>query len=311
MMNRYVIIALAALMSTVTFGQTLQIKFCGKTSNVTPRTDPAGNDQRHKGGIRLDFIRVGLNANSRSNPFYQLGINGAAFSFKNDVQVDGCNANGNATMCTGCTTCKNVLDINNTVIAAPSGRMVDDVRIRTLNNDLYIESTGRNNVVCIETTPINVRDHAGKRLEVNFGYEGTERDGFSTQNVHAEYRYNNGNWINTLNQNSGFLRYIDTAIFIINPVPAVLNLDHIVQFRILPNPLQNELFVEFEANEALDVKIEIIDALSKVVMCQPWTIRPGNGTEVLDVSQLHSGFYILQIVDKLNRVSHKKFVKKD
>ena len=39
--------------------QTIQFKMCGKNSKVLPTNDANGNDQRHKGQITLDKIRLG------------------------------------------------------------------------------------------------------------------------------------------------------------------------------------------------------------------------------------------------------------
>ncbi|MBK9721687.1 MAG: hypothetical protein IPO78_08710 [Saprospiraceae bacterium] len=52
----------------------MQFKFCGKTAAVVPATDNGGNDQRHKGGLRLDLIRIGRLGQSRTSPFFSLGV---------------------------------------------------------------------------------------------------------------------------------------------------------------------------------------------------------------------------------------------
>ena len=67
--------------------QTIQFKMCGKNSKVLPTNDANGNDQRHKGQITLDKIRLGIIGNSISNPFYIMGDPSASFptAFANDV----------------------------------------------------------------------------------------------------------------------------------------------------------------------------------------------------------------------------------
>lgn len=289
--------------------QSMQIKFCGKTANVVPTKDNNGNDQRHKGGLRMDLIRIGKLSQSRTAPFYSLGI--SPLSFLNGTWVDGCVNNTNATYCSGCTTCKKILSTTSSEVGTSDGKMVDNVRMRTNNNDLFIESTGTQNLVCFITNPIDVSAYAGKKLEVNVIYEGTSTEGFSTGNVNFNYRYNNGNWVNLLNQNSNFLRVIDTAILIIANVPsAVENLDGIVDFEVSPNPVHDQLHIEFNSQKALDGSIAIRDIDGRMISEDKITLQPGNSSIELNTRELLCGVYLLQVADKEGRISTKKFVKR-
>ncbi|MBK8296336.1 MAG: hypothetical protein IPK91_03430 [Saprospiraceae bacterium] len=70
------ILGLCLFMLSFVYGnaQTMQIKFCGKTSAVVPATDGSGQDQRNKGGLRLDFIRIGKLSQSRTSPLLHTGF---------------------------------------------------------------------------------------------------------------------------------------------------------------------------------------------------------------------------------------------
>ncbi len=289
--------------------QTMQIKFCGKTSAVVPAIDGTGQDQRYKGGIRLDFIRIGKLSQSRTAPFYTLGL-ATGVSFKNSTWVDGCANNSNQTYCSGCTTCKPILNTSNGSIGVSEGKMVENVRLRSSNNDFYLESTGSQNVVCFVTDPIDVSSVAGKKIEVNVGYEGTSKDGFSTVNVNFNYRYNNENWANLLNQNSNFLRVIDTAILInINVPTAVESLDETVDFTISPNPVNDKFFISLNSKERFEASLAIRDIQGKIIEQKSYTIREGLNSIEWNLNHLNPALYLFQIADQNGRISSSKFVK--
>jgi len=305
------ILGLCLFMLSFVFGnaQTMQIKFCGKTSAVVPATDGSGQDQRNKGGLRMDFIRIGKLSQSRTSPFYTLGL-ASGTSFKNATWVDGCANNTNQTYCSGCSTCKPILNTSNGSIGVSEGKMVENVRLRTSNNDLYIESTGSQNVVCFVTDPIDLSSVAGKKIEVNVGYEGTVKDGFTTVNVNFNYRYNNEAWANLLNQNSNFLRVIDTAILVnINVPTAVVTLDETVDFKISPNPVNNKLFIELNSLQTFDAELSIRDIQGKIVLQQNYAVSEGTNRIDWNIEHLNPAIYLFQIADKEGRISTSKFIK--
>ncbi len=303
----YFIIAFFSV-SFSAYTQSMQLKFCGKTSSVVPAKDNNGVDQRHKGGIRMDLLRIGKLSQSRTAPFYSLGID--PLSFANGTWVDGCTNNTNQTYCSGCTTCKSVMSTSNNVIGVVEGLMEANVRLRTNNNDLYIESTGSQDLVCLVTNSIDVSSYAGKLIEVNSIYEGTALDGFTTVNVNFNYRYNNGNWTNILNQNSNFLRLIDTAILIPVKVPsAVANLDGIVDFEISPNPATDHLNLELNSQKAFNGTMSIRDIIGKQISEQDVFIQQGQNKLNLNTQQLDGGLYLFQLSDRDGRISTRKFAK--
>ena len=305
----YLFIALLS-QGIVVNSQNIQIKFCGKSTAVIPAKDINGNDQRHKGGIRMDLIRIGKATLSRTNPFYSLGI--APLSFKDGTWVDGCANNMDASYCTGCTTCKKILSTNvtNPEVGTSEGLMQENVRMRTANNDLFIESTGNQNLVCFTTNPIDVSAYQGKILEVNVIYEGTVQDGFTTVNTQFNYKYSNGAWTNMCNQNSNFLRVIDTALFVTVKVPsAVQNLDGVVDFEISPNPVNDNLLIELTSQKTFDGSLAIRDILGKLISEKELFIQEGENRMDINTRNLESGFYLFQISDKEGRISTRKFVR--
>lgn len=70
---RYLFTLLLFAFFQLSFAQTLQLKFCGKNSKINPVLDGNGQDQRHKGQITLDYIKVGIIGQSETNPVYVLG----------------------------------------------------------------------------------------------------------------------------------------------------------------------------------------------------------------------------------------------
>ena len=137
MKNIATIIALICLVQTG-FGQSMTIKFCGKTNAVSPTIDPNnGQDQRGKAAIRLDYIKVGIIGNSLYNHFYNLGDDFAGFGFPNSVFVDQCdNATGSLTTCAQCNVCKNITSKTGVLLGVSEGRMLGNVKIEGKNNDL-------------------------------------------------------------------------------------------------------------------------------------------------------------------------------
>ncbi len=302
------ICTILAGISSTSISQTMQVQFCGKTTNVTPVKDNGGNDQRHKGGIRMDLIRVGKLTLSRTNPIYSLGI--SPLSFQNGTWVDGCNTNGNQTYCSGCTTCKPILSTSSSVVGVAEGLMRENIRMRTNNNDLFIESTGTQAVVCLTTNPIDVSNEVGKKLEVNVIYEGTTLDGFTTANIHANYRFNTGPWVNLFNQNSNFLRVIDTAIGIFTNVPTdVEDLKEILSFEIIPNPVNDLLNLNLTSNKSFESNLVIFNTEGKIVSEHPQQIRQGNNTIQIFTNNLSKGLYVIQLADKSGKIKSKKFLK--
>ncbi|MBK8955843.1 MAG: T9SS type A sorting domain-containing protein [Saprospiraceae bacterium] len=287
----------------------MQIKFCGKTTNVVPSTDGSGNDQRHKGALRLDYIRVGRLGQSKTSPFYNLGNTGG-LTFKNNTWVDGCTNNQNQTYCSGCTKCTFVTDNSNKTLGVFEGKMAGNVRTRSNNNDLFLESTGDQNVVCFVTDPFSVAGHEGKRVEVNIGYEGTKQDGFETKNVNFWYKFTNGEWKQQLNQNSNFLRVIDTTILVLDAVPtAVENLERTVAFQLMPNPVNTELEILLNSNETFFGTVNILDFESRTLKTESHQIPTGTSKLAINVKDLSAGFYFFQLSDGKGRTSSKKFAK--
>lgn len=289
--------------------QTMQLKFCGKTSLVEPATDNQGNDQRHKGALRLDYLRVGRVGSSKLNPFYALGVSGGT-SFKNFIYVDGCQNNSNTTYCSGCSRCYTVTDAGSKSIGVFQGKMLGNVRTRSTNNDLYLESTGDQNVVCFVTDPFDVSGHGGKKIEINAGYEGTQVENFATKNVSCEYRYNTGNWVGIFNQNSNFLRIIDTTLLVLQNVPvATIEFNAIDHLEVFPNPTTDHLILRMESNLAFAGSVRILNYQNQLVSESALDVVSGTNINKISIASLPDGMYLLQLSDPSGRTATRKFAR--
>ncbi|MCC6753857.1 MAG: T9SS type A sorting domain-containing protein [Saprospiraceae bacterium] len=305
----YILFTLVLLASQCLPAQTMQLKFCGKTSLVEPATDNQGNDQRHKGALRLDYLRVGRVGSSKTNPFYSLGVSGGT-SFKNFIYVDGCQNNSNTTYCSGCSRCYTVSDAGNKSIGVFQGKMLGNVRTRSVNNDLFLESTGDQNVVCFVTDPFDVSGHGGKKVEINAGYEGTQVENFSTKNVSCEYRYNSGNWVVVFNQNSNFLRVIDTTLLVLQNVPvATLDFNALDDLEVFPNPTSGHLIMRLESKNAFTGTLKILDLQNRVISETEVSILSGTNSEKISIANLPQGMYLLQLSDASGRSVSRKFTR--
>ncbi|HEX5624482.1 MAG TPA: T9SS type A sorting domain-containing protein, partial [Saprospiraceae bacterium] len=216
--------------------------------------------------------------------------------------------NTNQTYCSGCTRCNAIQSTSSTAIGVAEGKMAENVRMRTSNDDLFIESTGSQNVVCYVTNPFDVSAHVGKKIEVNVVYQGTTQDGFSTTNVNFHYKYSNGDWKQLLNQNSNFLRIVDTAILVISNV-AVDDLDDVVDFQLTPNPVDENLLVEYESKVSLEALCYIRNLQGQLIQSHEQILHTGSGKLTIPVRSLAPGFYLFQIADTRGRISTQKFIK--
>lgn len=314
MKNIATIIALICLVQTG-FGQSMTIKFCGKTNAVSPTIDPNnGQDQRGKAAIRLDYIKVGIIGNSLYNHFYNLGDDFAGFGFPNSVFVDQCdNATGSLTTCAQCNVCKNITSKTGVLLGVSEGRMLGNVKIEGKNNDLYLMSTGDNNVVCYETDRIWLFGQKNKKIEVSVKYEGIAQGGYTVKNINMNYRYDNNAYFSTpyfFNKNSNNTGVFTETYVIQNAVPnAVQDLSSKLSFEINPNPIIDQLKIEYGATESFNGSVHILNDLSQELKSTQAYFNEGEGVQTVDVNELKSGFYFVLISDSEGRTSVKKFIK--
>ncbi len=314
MKNIATIIALICLVQTG-FGQSMTIKFCGKTDAVAPTIDPNnGQDQRGKSAIRLDWIKVGIIGNSINNAFYKLGETYINYAFPTGIFADQCdNSSGSSSNCSDCLVCKDIISVKNVNLGSPQGRFVGNAKIEGKNNDLYLMSTGANNVVCFETTPIDLSSYKNKKIEVSLQYEGIAQGGYSIRNINMTYKYDNNPYPSTpyfFNKNSNNTGlYADTYV-IQNAVPnAVQDLSSKISFELNPNPIINHINMEYNSKETFNGKIIILNELLQELKLIPLTINNGKGKESIDITEFTPGAYFIQLSDLEGKSTTKKFIK--
>jgi len=293
--------------------QTIQFQFCGKTATVSPSTDPGGNDQREKASIHLDYLKIGQLNNSKTNPIYILGdVGNNSVSFATKVLADKCENNTDQVYCTGCTTCATVTSTTNGDLGKLSGKILGNVRAETKNNNFVMMSTNVNNVVCYETNKINVAALTGKKVEITIKYEGRSQ-GFSIHNISLNYRYNNDNYFSTpffFNKNSSNVGVFEETYFTIANVPvAVEDLSKKLNFELAPNPVKDELIVNFETFEQFNANITVLDENGKEHKTLKRNMEPGNSSTSIQVQDLPAGWYLLKISDEEGKTTTKKFTR--
>ena len=74
-----------------------------------------------------------------------------------------------------------------------------------------------------------------------------------------------------------------------------------INVNVYPNPSSNYLIVKSESN----VKINLIDGLGRVVLTDSV-----NGSNIIDISNLNDGVYLLNIVENKNSITKKLIIKK-
>ncbi|HRI00225.1 MAG TPA: T9SS type A sorting domain-containing protein [Saprospiraceae bacterium] len=299
------------------FAQHAQFRFCGKTSTVSPTNDPStGQDQRKRGGIRLDFIKVGQVGQSTCCPFHVLGdlSTGKPWTWANATFADGCSANNSPGPCTPCTTCRNPYYGNSIPSGSLDGQIYGNVKIEGLNNDLWIESTGDNNQVCYTTERIDVSPYRGKQIEVTCQFEGYADAQFSIKNVSFSYRYNADPFPTTpffWNKNSNHvgLMTITSSLRVAVPAVGVNDLSESARFEVVPNPVKNLLSISMDVVKSFDGQIVITNELGKKVYQSGYHFYEGESVQEINIEDFSAGFYIVHFSDQSGRVSYIKFAK--
>lgn len=302
-------------MSLTLTSQQIQFKFCGKTSRVTPTLDANGNDQRHKGQITLDYIKLGLIGQAESSPFFVLGETSIKpWTWANATFVDDCDNNADPTGCSGCSTCKNPYYGNNIQIGTAEGKITGNFRMIGSNNNLYLQSTDSNLIVCYVTNKIDVSPYKGKRLEVSIKYAGNQTGPFSTRNIHFFYRYTFLDWPQSgqiFNKNSNFIgEYMDQySLGVSVPQTATQDIDEISEMAINPNAVHDELNIKLNVTKALKCNLVIIDELGNEVLDRNENLDTGEVNIRVNINNIPAGIYFAKLSDQFGKIKTAKFTK--
>ncbi|MEP7197224.1 MAG: T9SS type A sorting domain-containing protein [Saprospiraceae bacterium] len=318
-MIKFISPVLVAFLLNSLQAQTIQFQFCGKTEYILPTIDPnTGKDQRTNAYLKLDFLKIGVRGGSQSAPFYVLGnVEAVAVNdnFKDLVIADNCASSGGSTGdCKQCGTCNDVLSTTNANIGTAIGKFLSNVRVESKGNDLYIMSTGKDNVVCYETYKISLAGKGNKKLDVYYKYEGVSKNDASLlKNISLNYRFNNEAYFGTpyfFNKNSGHIGVFEDVGSIFASVPvATEDLSKKLKFEISPNPVKESLNLNLSVFQKFDGFINLLNASGSVVYFEPISFEPSVSTKEINVSNLPAGNYIVHVSDDDGRLSVLKFQK--
>jgi hypothetical protein len=112
-------------------------------------------------------------------------------------------------------------------------------------------------------------------------------------------------------QNAAFISYIDLNTNVINSEPRYEgdNLDHnniISILRLLPNPVNDQLIIEFEYAGSEKICVEVYDLTGNLIKFTP--VFNSNNI-ILNTNQLSCGMYILKLKDDFGHMATKRFIK--
>lgn len=171
-----------------------------------------------------------------------------------------------------------------TVVAMPVEITVDELPIVPI-----FENTN-NLLQLIDET--NLTDN----LEIEWYLEGELLAGETNTNLCAE---TSGNYTLRLRDpNSGceseFSELIMVDPTIINCNVSNTNQLTINSLRLYPNPVQDQLFVSFEATADRQFQVRLVNSIGQIIT---QTIWQGGGIYGLDMNALSSGWYVLQVTE--------------
>jgi hypothetical protein len=78
---------------------------------------------------------------------------------------------------------------------------------------------------------------------------------------------------------------------------------------IYPNPAKDKLTVEYTAERAGKLDLQVIDGKGAVLINQVMGLSAGRNNETVNIAALSNGVYILRSTDAAGNVSFTKFIK--
>lgn len=77
--------------------------------------------------------------------------------------------------------------------------------------------------------------------------------------------------------------------------------------KVYPNPAYSYINLEYTSDSSTNVEVEIYDRAMKLVRKLPWDVSRGITRNVLDISDLHDGLYIIRFNEN-DKSIYKKFI---
>ena len=80
------------------------------------------------------------------------------------------------------------------------------------------------------------------------------------------------------------------------------------EFRLFPNPVEDNLFISFQSNQDQSIGIQIIDTKGQVIISREVLVHNGNYIENIDVSNLNEGMYMVKVSGKTKKLGTRRFI---
>ena len=77
------------------------------------------------------------------------------------------------------------------------------------------------------------------------------------------------------------------------------------QIQVFPNPVEQQLNIAFELQQASAIELTIFNTLGKLVLIRDFSIPSGDFQTTLDMNHLETGVYFLQFSDGEQSFSRK------
>jgi hypothetical protein len=92
--------------------------------------------------------------------------------------------------------------------------------------------------------------------------------------------------------------------------PTTMEMTMMKGLKLFPNPVINEMQVQYEAPQTGDVTISVLDITGRLRMQETYSGRSGGNLFRLNTAKLNNGMYIMQIRQNGSQVSRKFEVRK-
>ena len=294
--------------------QHMNITFCTATDKVDPVKDAAGNDQRHKSAMILDYIKVKKFGGSTAPIIWQFSKEPSDWSFDDGTYLDQCDNNNNNSNCSGCGTCTPPKS-KGYDFGTISTKFEESVRVRGKDGDLYFESTGIFNQVCYTTPNIDLKEYRRNSLSLDIGWEGTSQDGFAAKNLRIFYSFNFGEpqWDLKINTPGKILGKNNATLSKTIPIPnfdvdAVNDLDRVLKLYISPNPVGEIAYYHFESDEYMQLNFEIYTISGQKIYQDKIALSQGKSKIEINTSDWIGGTYLVKMRNQDGLSSIQSFI---
>jgi Secretion system C-terminal sorting domain len=164
---------------------------------------------------------------------------------------------------------------------------------------------------------VTLHDNAGIQIASNIqSGTATETIVFNSTSKRATYRVKIAGVAGAFNSSTCYNLLVQTSASQFAPVsigttaPTAMEMTMMKGLKLFPNPVMNELQVQYEAPEQGDVTVTVTDITGRLRMRETFTSRAGGNLYRLNTSRMNNGMYIMQIMQNGSQVAKKFEVRK-